>query len=240
MNRPQIISPNTGKIINLFSKEIEELLDNGYTIEEIMSYPILSISKNIPLTGYKDFDTEMFLNLDVENLRSICSINKYTKNICDGKIFWVKKFQNDNLEIPNLKIDDINWFHLYDVSLSVKEDMRYIKYFGDIEYKLVKRFYDFDLNHYLKLINQEEISLRYNDNMKIKNITISSLQDYNPSDESNESDESDENDDKFRLIIENFSRKIELVINKETLSQIISYLKYDYIIYNQQNILCRW
>jgi hypothetical protein len=90
MNRPQIINPVTKQIIQLFSDDVESLLDQGYSIDNILSLPILPVSKNIPLTSLKELDTEIFLNLDLDDLKNVCDINKYTKNICDDKLFGLK------------------------------------------------------------------------------------------------------------------------------------------------------
>ena len=37
MNRPQVINPKTGNVMNLFSEDVEALLDEGYHIKDIFS-----------------------------------------------------------------------------------------------------------------------------------------------------------------------------------------------------------
>jgi hypothetical protein len=239
MNRPQIINPNTGKIINLFSRDIEELLDDGYTIDDILSYPILPVSKNIPLTGYKDLDTEILLNLDIDHLSSICSINKYTKNICSDKSFWIKKFNKNNIEIPKLDTDNINWLHLYKISSSVKHDIMFMRNLGSVIYKIIKRFYVYDLNEYLNMMNHESIGTK-NMAMKIKNIYCYKVQDEYQEEYQNEEDnyddeenENNDDNDDYIFLLQNRSKDLSVKMNRETLYLILCYLKYFDIIKDQ-------
>lgn len=61
MNRPQMINPKTKSIMNIFSYEFEDLLDQGYTMSYLLSLPLLKPSSNIPLTGNPDIDLQIYV-----------------------------------------------------------------------------------------------------------------------------------------------------------------------------------
>lgn len=113
MNRPQIINPVTGKIMNIFSQDFEDLLDQGFTVEELLKMPVLKTSPNIPFTGIEDIDMEILLNVPLYNLRKVCKVNKYTEKLCNNKTFWLKRFEDANYKLPELNIKNVDWFDLY-------------------------------------------------------------------------------------------------------------------------------
>ena len=100
MNRPQVINPKTGVIVNLFSKALEELLDEGYTVELLKYLPILETSPHIPLTGYPELDIEIMKHLDITDLKVMCKINQYTANLCSTQHFWIVKMRDNHLTLP--------------------------------------------------------------------------------------------------------------------------------------------
>ncbi len=214
MNRPQIINPETKQIIKLFSEDVESLLDQGYTIENILSYPILSVSKNIPLIGLKELDEEIFLNLDVNDLKNVCNINQYTQKICNDKSFWLKKLVLNHLDLPDLKIDNIDWFRLYEAISSTKSNLYMIKIFDDtILYEIKPRFYTYDFTLYLQLINYDnEVKFKFK---KIKRITCY----YNET---------------YKCNIHTKSTNYILDMSKDLLNLLIIYMKYDNIILNYE------
>lgn len=128
MNRPQMYDPN-GKIINIFSDDFERLLDQGYTIEQLLhisknSIPILETSPNIPLTGYPDIDLTTLSQLHITDLKKICNINKYAKQLCQRKDFWLQKIKDEDLYIPSLdSIKNISWLKVYETASNVTNDI---------------------------------------------------------------------------------------------------------------------
>lgn len=121
MNRPQMINPVTGKIMNIFSEDFEDLLDQGFKVDKLLTMPVLKPSPNIPLTGIEDIDTEILLNIPSYNLRNACKINKYTEKLCQSKIFWLKRFENANYKLPELNIKNVDWFDLYNAVMTAND-----------------------------------------------------------------------------------------------------------------------
>lgn len=119
MNRPQMINPVTKNIMNIFSEEFENLLDQGYTIEQLLNIktsdlPILPTSTNIPLTGYPDIDLNILRNVDYNYLKKYCQLNKYTYKLCQRKDFWLDIIKRDGLTLPKpLNIKDVDWMLVY-------------------------------------------------------------------------------------------------------------------------------
>jgi hypothetical protein len=105
MNRPQIKSPN-GPIINIFSNQFQDLLDQGYTVDDLLGIsmtqlPVLPTSPNIPFTGLPDIDLNILNQLnDFNKIKEACRVNKYTLVLCQSNYFWLTKIQNGNLFIP--------------------------------------------------------------------------------------------------------------------------------------------
>lgn len=113
MKRAQVLNPETGKIVNLFSKEIESLIDLGYTIEDILKLSILPTSSHIPLTGDKDLDMIIMSHLEIKDLKNFCQFNKYTEELCTNNHFWITRFEKENLTIPTIYND--NWIKKYEI-----------------------------------------------------------------------------------------------------------------------------
>jgi hypothetical protein len=122
MNRPQIKTPD-GHIINLFSKEVENLLDKGYSLYDITGirqedFNLLTPSPNIPLTYIPEIDLHIFDQLnDMDELKQMCKINNYTKNLCQTRSYWLERINNEHLYLPsNLNIQHIDYIKLYEAA----------------------------------------------------------------------------------------------------------------------------
>ncbi len=124
MSRPQIINPKDGKIIYLFSHDVENLLDEGYSIEDVLTFPILPTSPNIPLTGYEDLDLKIMMELDDKEISLLCGVNQYAAQLCKTKHFWIKKFNNENLPIPDVD----NLLKAYQISILVNDITDQLRY----------------------------------------------------------------------------------------------------------------
>ena len=63
------------------------------------------------LTGIKDLDLTILLNMDDVSLENMCRVNKYAKKMCNNNYFWYLKFTNI---IKNLPFDkSIDYKSLY-------------------------------------------------------------------------------------------------------------------------------
>lgn len=56
-------------------------------------------SGKIVLTGNKDVDYEILYTLNLEDLSKVCSLNKYSRDLCSNPVFWLTKHKNENLPI---------------------------------------------------------------------------------------------------------------------------------------------
>lgn len=114
-----MINPLTGMIIPIFSKEILNLLDQGYTLEQLLNIdqsqlPILTTSPHIPFTGNPDIDLTILENMNHDEIMKVCNVNQYTRNLCKRKDFWMKMIEKEGITIPDIKIKNIDWMNLYD------------------------------------------------------------------------------------------------------------------------------
>jgi hypothetical protein len=68
------------------------------------------------LTGNKDLDMEIILNLRDDEIEPVCNVNKYVKDICESEIFWYRRIakrleyaKNENFKLyKELKIVPID------------------------------------------------------------------------------------------------------------------------------------
>lgn len=165
MNRPQIKNPVTGKVINLFSKEIESLLDDGYTIEQVLNLNIFPSCPKIPLTGIEDIDLYMMTYLPINDLVNLSTVNQYTAKLCTNKHFWIEKFKKEGL-IPK---DEVDWIKAYQILLYIN---KYIIKLGKMDSEDCDYFNvndKFKYPYYKQLINQSD---DLNEDHDIKKIEI--------------------------------------------------------------------
>lgn len=126
--RPEIKGPD-GKIIPLFSPQFENYLDQGYTIEYLINVlsldmPILEISPNIPFTHIQDIDLNILNQLPIDQLKTMCNVNQYTKQLCQQDYFWKDKIVNENLFIPQpLNIKQIDWMKVYEAAYYTNDNI---------------------------------------------------------------------------------------------------------------------
>jgi hypothetical protein len=130
----------------------------------------------------------------------------------------MKKLAFNHLSLPDLKIDNIDWFRLYEAISSTESNLFMIKVFEDtILYEIKHRFYTSDFTHYLQMINYEQIKFKFE---KIKSITCY----YNET---------------YKCNIHTKSTDYILDMSKDSLNLLIIYMKYDNIILNHE-ILLSW
>lgn len=110
---PTIYHPITKTPINLFSEEINELLEQGYAEDFLLKQKRI-IFEN-PLHNIEDIDYEKMMYMDFKQLKVLCRTNKYANRLCQNKNFWMKKFRYDDLYMPSKELlsNDTNWLKSY-------------------------------------------------------------------------------------------------------------------------------
>ena len=135
------------------------------------------------LTGLKDVDMEIILQLEDRELPRVCAVNKYVNEICQSDAFWYKrlisriaKVRNINLSnYKELKIIDINGERIREMQRffglkSLKElniflnelppNADYLLYYAFPSFdEDLRVIYKFNENELPKYVNREE--LRY-------------------------------------------------------------------------------
>ena len=111
---PTIYHPITMKPINLYSKEINALLSQGYSEYELFGKERV-VPQN-PLTGIEEIDYNIMMQLPSCQLTILCRVNKYAQKLCQDMHFWLKKLSYDNFIMPSKHLlNNVNWVKAYDV-----------------------------------------------------------------------------------------------------------------------------
>lgn len=112
---PSIRHPITGQIIQIYSDEIQELLDQGFTEKQLLNIP--REKYNEYLTGLSDVDYNIMLYLPFSELKKLCQTNKYAHKLCYNKEFWLEKIVYDDILLPTFvfKLVDVNWITVYEI-----------------------------------------------------------------------------------------------------------------------------
>lgn len=110
---PSIRHPITNQLINLYSDDINELLDQGHNINDLLSLP--TIKHFNPMTNIEDIDYNILINMSYNELKVFCQTNKYTQKLCSNKLFWFDKIKRDLLPLPTLELlnKQKNWLKVY-------------------------------------------------------------------------------------------------------------------------------
>lgn len=88
------IHPHTNEVINLFSDKVNNLLDNGYTIIDIMN-----LFKSTPPKYNRNniFTNDILMNyamhLNLVDIISLCSVDKHARIVLDNKLLWKCKIE---------------------------------------------------------------------------------------------------------------------------------------------------
>lgn len=108
---PTICHPITKKIIHLYSDEVNQLFNEGYTEDDVLK------CKNKftgALTYLKDVDYLILLYMKIYPLITLSQTNKYTNNLCKNKDFWLNKINYDFVSLPDKSlIADMNGIKIY-------------------------------------------------------------------------------------------------------------------------------
>ncbi len=146
----KIISPKSGKKINVNKGEYKKLIKEGYTDVQLLSgnYHIddknnkkddknnkdnkdnKNTNKSIDMNS--DMIYNVMLNADIKTLTNMCQIDKAAHQHCQDKHFWFQKMKQDKL--PVIRIDDGNdWIEAYQILLKAKEDAKLMMLVTTIE-----------------------------------------------------------------------------------------------------------
>lgn len=134
------------------------------------------------LTGVRDVDMEIILQLEDRELPAVCAVNKYVNSICQSDAFWyrrlinrISKAREDNLsKYKDLKIIDINgeriknmrrFFGLKNLKElnsflnELPQNAAYLAYytFDKSVNRNFRHTYNFDQIQFPKYINREEL-----------------------------------------------------------------------------------
>src|SRR5688572_10252842 len=99
----QIIDPETEKVINLYSDRINELL-NKYDEKELLALKITTpLQYNRNTVFVNDILYTIMLNLNIDDIKSLCQTDKHAKEICKNKNFWEAILKRDGLYIDGVE-----------------------------------------------------------------------------------------------------------------------------------------
>ena len=117
----RIVDPITGDYTNVFSDRVMTLIKEGYTINDIltMSKQILPVYNRVNVFS-NDMLYNYMLHLDINDIKSLCQVDKKVKPLCDDPNFWKVKIIQDfdgymDMNKPKkktnekLNIDDITY-----------------------------------------------------------------------------------------------------------------------------------
>ena len=111
-----VINPETGLQINVYSDDINRLINKGYKLEDLLN--IIEKDSYIGFTGNQDTDLTILLALDETSLNKMCNTTGYMKNLCDNS-FWKRRILQ---EYPNLIVYDVvDWYYFYKKIFKMKK-----------------------------------------------------------------------------------------------------------------------
>lgn len=90
---------------------------------------------NNPLTGDKNLDMMILMQLNDDELGKVCSVNKYVNVLCSNDIFWMNRF----LKRYSIDNNEASSFRSY-LNMNWKELYRYFKQFKLKNIPIILRF----------------------------------------------------------------------------------------------------
>jgi hypothetical protein len=156
----QLCHPTTNKYINVFSPEVMTLINDGYSIEDV-----LNLSKQTPpkYNRYNVFTNDLLLNymmhLELKDIKSLCLIDKDALLLYKDKYLWQLKITQ--------YLSQVDWLH----------DKTYIGTYTAKDYYCVINA----ISESNRLYNKRPTLLfDNNENLQISN-QVGNLEDYKPS-----------------------------------------------------------
>ena len=117
------------------------------------------------LTGIRDVDIEILLNLTDSELPQVCAVNKYVNSICEDDKFWYRRIINKISKVKEYNFSKVKG--LGDIPITADRIREMQKYFGFEKLK--------DLNNFLNklpvnALYQEYFSFDFNRDERINQI----------------------------------------------------------------------
>ena len=156
------------------SKRYNQLLNDGYRTSDFVEItntkiPKYKIKQNIwkeakvvynqpILTGYKDVDIKILLNLTDDVLNNICLVNQYAQSLCQYNYFWYLKINQLYPDLPIPKyVSDYKKFYLKFKKINnlIEIDDQ------DIQYWLIINHYNDYTDAFLKKTNDYLSNINY-------------------------------------------------------------------------------
>lgn len=139
---PRTFHLKTGQYINIYSVAVNNLLDEGYSLDEIIKQIEYPVEQKMILP--KDVNTKILLSLDDKALGCMCQTNHYMKKLMSSTYFWKTRF-NSYYDI-NTHFEKY-YYYLY--KLIKKINNKIVKYkYAEIELKiLLHKNMSIDDNH---------------------------------------------------------------------------------------------
>jgi len=72
-------------------------------------------------------DLQILLNLDDPSLKSLCSVNQYTRDLCQQDYFWIQKIEQLGFDKNTSDIDNVNYKKLYYSMVKTQKEMSILK-----------------------------------------------------------------------------------------------------------------
>src|SRR5438445_2996350 len=84
------------------------------------------------LTGVDDMHFEIMLNMNADDLASLCTTNKDVKKLCHTRSFWRQKFKQEGLSLPTMLLDEpgLNYINVF-TTLQIMDRMIHDMMFHD-------------------------------------------------------------------------------------------------------------
>ena len=103
------------------------------------------------LTGVKDVDMEIILQLEDTELPRVCAVNKYVNEICQSDAFWYKRLINRIAKVRDINLSNYKGLKIIDINGERIREMQ--RFFG---FKNLK-----GLNSYLNELHPNAAYLLY-------------------------------------------------------------------------------
>ena len=115
----QIVDPETNEVINLYSDRINQLLEK-YDEKELLALKITTpLQYNRQTVFVNDILYTIMLNLNINDIKSLCQTDKHAKEICHNKVFWEAILKRDGLYLEGVEKSLASYELLYSNKLKI-------------------------------------------------------------------------------------------------------------------------
>lgn len=145
----EIIDPETGVPIYLYSDRVNELLKK-YEEKDILALKITTpLQYNRNTVFIDDILYTIMLNLDFQDIKSLCETDKNANQICDRQDFWEFLLKRDNLYFEGVEKS----LKSYDLLVHLKLKIEKLD-IGKLGRKTMVFIFNMDLR---KILSEEEL-----------------------------------------------------------------------------------